>query len=1080
MGLLRNVLTGRGVRPEGRDDELTMGENDSTEFRPTDNDVSNHPLFPYWKEITSVDVGDFLGTVEIIGAEARYNQLRITPGAAYDYLAEGESETVEIGYTFRNGWGTWHEATIFLTIEGENDAPDAEDVNVLTTEAAIGDLGTNGITIAPVFTDPDASDTHTIAIESTSGFAFVGVNPDGTIQYYSGAFDYLVGDGETITDTFTYSVTDNHGATDTASVTVTIEGDNDAPVDFVTEAGLSPIFPPNVAGGVFVSEFADGTPEEGGTHMVQGTRAEFFDDVNDTQTISVSFVGSELNNAASTIGALGTVSAVNEQPDPASPRHVYGIDIEVSDTALNFLGEGEVLRQTYDYTITDQHGASATYQFFAYFYGANDAPLASDVIVLESEDWPGGVISTVIFDADVNDTHTYTADTTGTIGSVINNGDGTFTYNSNGAFNSLAVGEEATDSFTYTVDDGNGGTDTATVTLNFTGENDAVVVNPISGSVFEDGPALTLAADFTDPDLSDTHELTVIVSSPQGLISNNLDGTFTYDPNGQFDYLAEGETATETFTYTVFDGTSIASSSLTVTIVGQNDAPELTITDTLEIAENSVAAALIPGTIVDPDATSLTYEIAGGADGALFQIVGGTAIRFSSPQDFENFGDADMDGQYLVDLAVRDDAGAISNTETLIVQLTDVDEGPVPANLLITFDEFAENEAFGGTEYQGFLWSTSGSPLSTGYWDSDGDLEAFSGLTTVAFERADGADFDLNALELGAGDSANGTFVPTFITVRGFNNGTQVHSQLINPVFDGMFQFDMVDVAFNFTGVDRIEIEASDGFFAIDNVDVDVLPLAPNTAPVLDAADLVTIAENETTVAVPSTITDPDLGDTHTFVITGGADFDLFTINGTTGALTFDAAPDFEMPLDDNGDNIYEVNIRVFDSDGAISNTEAVQVQVTDDPAETTPLLLDFEDLGGQILGNGDPFYKGFTWSSPTGFGASDYDTNGDDEITGGLDNFSVERTDGSDFDLTSFDLGEGGFAGDTFFNANFVTVTGMRDGASIGSQTFNAGIDFDNFGMTTVFVGFTDVDQVIFSTDGFYALDNLDTEIVI
>ena len=47
--------------------------------------------------------------------------------------------------------------------------------------------------------------------------------------------------------------------------------------------------------------------------------------------------------------------------------------------------------------------------------------------------------------------------------------DGTFTYDSNDAFDYLPVGNVAEDSFTYTVADGNGGTDTATVTIDITG-----------------------------------------------------------------------------------------------------------------------------------------------------------------------------------------------------------------------------------------------------------------------------------------------------------------------------------------------------------------------------------------------------------------------------------------------------------------------------------------------------------------------------------------------------------------------------------------------------------------------------------
>ncbi len=60
------------------------------------------------------------------------------------------------------------------------------------------------------------------------------------------------------------------------------------------------------------------------------------------------------------------------------------------------------------------------------------------------------------------------------------NSDGTFTYDSNDAFDFLPVGVVGHDSFTYTVDDGNGGTDTATVTVDITGldTNDTFIGTP--------------------------------------------------------------------------------------------------------------------------------------------------------------------------------------------------------------------------------------------------------------------------------------------------------------------------------------------------------------------------------------------------------------------------------------------------------------------------------------------------------------------------------------------------------------------------------------------------------------------------
>ena len=81
-------------------------------------------------------------------------------------------------------------------------------------------------------------------------------------------------------------------------------------------------------------------------------------------------------------------------------------------------------------------------------------------------------------DPDEVDTLTITSiDTTGTLGTVTDNGDGTFNYDPNGQFESLGVGEITTDTFTYIVDDGNGGTDTATVTITIEGVNDLDRIN---------------------------------------------------------------------------------------------------------------------------------------------------------------------------------------------------------------------------------------------------------------------------------------------------------------------------------------------------------------------------------------------------------------------------------------------------------------------------------------------------------------------------------------------------------------------------------------------------------------------------
>ena len=101
-----------------------------------------------------------------------------------------------------------------------------------------------------------------------------------------------------------------------------------------------------------------------------------------------------------------------------------------------------------------------------------------------------------------------------------------------------------------------------------------------------------------------------------------------------------------------------------------------------------------------------------------------------------------------------------------------------------------------------------------------------------------------------------------------------------------------------------------------------VIPIAfanVNDAPVISsngggAAVAVQVAENGVAVATTAAA-DPD--NTPTYSIAGGADAALFSINAATGALTFNAAPDFEAPADAGGNNAYEVILLA--SDGALS-----------------------------------------------------------------------------------------------------------------------------------------------------------------
>ncbi|ODP37129.1 PQQ-dependent sugar dehydrogenase, partial [Sphingomonas turrisvirgatae] len=102
-------------------------------------------------------------------------------------------------------------------------------------------------------------------------------------------------------------------------------------------------------------------------------------------------------------------------------------------------------------------------------------------------------------------------------------------------------------------------------------------------------------------------------------------------------------------------------------------------------------------------------------------------------------------------------------------------------------------------------------------------------------------------------------------------------------------------------------------------------PSAANRAPTFTSAATASVVENST-AAYTATATDPD-GDALTFSIAGGADAARFTI-GSGGALVFTPAPNFELPGDADGDNVYRVQLRV--SDGSLSATQDVAITVTD------------------------------------------------------------------------------------------------------------------------------------------------------
>jgi subtilisin-like proprotein convertase family protein len=182
------------------------------------------------------------------------------------------------------------------------------------------------------------------------------------------------------------------------------------------------------------------------------------------------------------------------------------------------------------------------------------------------------------------------------------------------------------DSFSYTVSDGNGGEDTATVSISVTPVNDAPEAHDDSATTAEDTP-INIAVLSNDTDVEgDTRSVSNFdaTSDQGGTLSKNADGTLKYTPAANYN-------GPDSFTYKATDDkadSNTATVALTVNAV--NDAPVLANIESgaLTYTENDGPKAITSAlTLADVDNTNLS--------GATVQITG----NYQSSQDVLAFTD---------------------------------------------------------------------------------------------------------------------------------------------------------------------------------------------------------------------------------------------------------------------------------------------------------------------------------------------------------------------------------------------------------------------------------------------------------
>jgi T1SS-143 domain-containing protein len=219
----------------------------------------------------------------------------------------------------------------------------------------------------------------------------------------------------------------------------------------------------------------------------------------------------------------------------------------------------------------------------------------------------------------------------------------------------------------------------------------------------------------------------------------------------------------------------------------------------------------------------------------------------------------------------------------------------------------------------------SGNVLTDGTADkfgADGGriLSISVGGTTYTWNGASKIDPGTPAV---SGDDISGTSITNVITPNG-----------------GKLTFNFANGSWTYTAPSNISVTTSDVFTYVlvdgdgdpsNSATLTVTVNATDDAPIITSngggtTASISVAENTTAV---TTVTSTDIdGPNPTYSIIGGSDSGKFTIDASTGALSFVAAPNYESPSDSNTNNSYVVQIQVADGANG-TDTQTITVNVT-------------------------------------------------------------------------------------------------------------------------------------------------------
>jgi large repetitive protein len=573
-------------------------------------------------------------------------------------------------------------------------------------------------------------------------------------------------------------------------------------------------------------------------------------------------------------------------------------------TAFDYLQEGQNGATSFRYTISDGHNGTATATVNLTITGVNDVPVAVNDNVTTGENTPTD-INVLANDSDPDTGTTLTVsglNTNGLLGIATINANNTVHYNPGTAFDHLAVGQNGTTSFQYTISDGHNGSASATVNLTITGANDNPTPGNDSASTGEntaiDLSAASLLANDSDPDSGDSLSITgVSATGTKGSVSwNSASQAVHYNPGTAFDSLPYNGTGTDTFQYTVCDNHSgCANATVTMTIIGVNDNPT-PANDAVSTGENTIANFNVVANDTDPD-TGDSLTISGlntaGTVGTVTVNADNISVRYDPGTAFNHLGRSQTATDSFAYTVSDGHGGSASATVTVTIigandpPVANKDTYTTPANktLIVT---------------------------PPGVLANDTDPDSNDSLTAV---------LEINPVhgELAIGPSGGFVYTPTL----------------------------------NYHGLDYFVYHAYDGIASSNSVTATIGVDVTNKPPVVVADTATTPEDTPVGIHVTANDHDPDGSlDLSTLTVTAAPSHGTTQVYTSTGVITYHPA------LNYNGQDTFQYQIYDQDPVLPLYGSALVTVTVTpvNDPpqaanlqkstAEDTPLAI---DLTGSI-----------------------------------------------------------------------------------------------------------------------------------